>query len=171
MIKTPSIEDLIFANKNIKRRLNIGFKGDRPILIDGRRKIIKATPCGFPITICASTQENYPHDPRFAERPYLFGFDEGDVKISFVNKEEAKIVLGVDYFEEKHEAIFAMLEACDGGPGLANAYSLGGTHHFGEMKYPYVTIPVQYYQIDPKRADSLALTDKELAKIRQELTE
>jgi hypothetical protein len=55
-----------------------------------------------------------------------------------------------------------MLEANHGGPGLANAYALGGSPHFGELKSPYVIVPIQYYQIDEKRKEYLTLTKREL---------
>ncbi len=167
------LEKLILLNKHIKRRLVPVFKGKICEFKDGRNRIVKANPVGMSHAMMVSEAEDALYDKRIIGRPYYINKDMGgreDIR-GFLKLEETKLVLGVDYFKgtEPHD-IHAMLGACDGGPGLSNAYVLGVNHSFSELKRPkigcWLVIPVQYYSIHKRIFDSLSLSEKEIKDLR-----
>ena len=76
-----------------------------------------------------------------------------------LTQQEAGLVLGVDFESEEvnPENINAILEVCTSGPGLANSYVLRGGYRGVHEHKDYVVIPVQYYQIDSEKHESLSL--------------
>ncbi len=167
------LDKLILLNQNIKRRLIPAFKGNICMFVDGRDRIVKVDSIGMPHAMMVADVEDPHKDERRIGRPYYINKDMGSRKdISGLLKlEEAALVLGVDYFSraEPHY-IHAMLEACSGGPGLSNAYVLGGNHSFSELKKPksghLLIVPVQFYLIPKEVFDSLALSEKEIKSLR-----
>lgn len=157
MAKIPtSTEQLLNLNRQIKRRVDPCFIRNKPILVDSKNRIIDAKPTGHGFVIQISGIEQPPHPARsdLNGRPYLINLDY----MFALNEWEASIVLGLDYAKEPTPlGINAMLEACCGGPGLSNAYSLGISYS-GISKDPNCrVIPVQYYLISKKSHKSLSL--------------
>ena len=173
------LEKLIFANKHIKRNLNSNFRGKDFRFKDGRGKIVKAEPMGLPHVIMVSTVENaYPTTfPQRNKTPYSINLNvtRDEMVDGLITEYEAAIILGVDMEEGITQPvdIHAMIEACTGGPGYSNAYVYGGSTTFGEIRRPptgsFVVIPIQYYRISQKDYDSLALTEREIKKIKNNL--
>ena len=161
------LDKLILLNKNIKRRLVEKFKGDVCMFRDGRNRVVNAKPIGLPHSISVSEVEDPFNDERIKGTPYHISKD--DIS-GFLTEDESALALGTDYFTGAEPVdIHAMLKACTGGPGLANAYVLGGNYHYGHMKRPFVVVPIQYYSIPKEIYDSLALTEKEIKKISKQL--
>ena len=162
------LSKLIFANKNIKRRLAVEFRGDVCKFMDGRGRIVETKPIGIPNCPSVSNLENPFNDERRRDKPYFINLNVSRDKVvdGIITEEEAALILGIDYFSEaRPDDINAMLDACTGGPGLANAYVLGGSHSGGNNKDPnFVNIPIQYYSIQKRIYDSLALTEREIRK-------
>ena len=165
------LDDLISLNQKIKRRLFIDFQDSVCRFKDGRNSVINAKPIGMPCCVNVPNVENPFNDKRRTNKPYdinHLGLASRDYIRGILTKNEAAIILGVDYFKgAKPDDISAMLNACDTGPGLANAYVLGRSYPRISQTKHFVVIPIQYYLIPKKIHDSLALTKEEIAKIKK----
>lgn len=165
------LEKLILLNKHIKRRLIPFFRKEVCNFKDGRNRIDEAAPIGMPHAISIPNVENpWPKNEIFEKAPYFVEYDVKNENIrGHITEKEARIVLGVDWFADAAPRdIHAMLGACMDGPGLSNAYVLGGDYSFGEMKKPpkglWLVVPVQYYSIPKDIFDFLALSKREIRK-------
>ena len=144
-------EQLLVMNMQIKRKLRISDKSF-PSIIDYKGRKIEAIPLGFPQVISVSEVEfpfgRNPNYPKLDNKPFFFNFDG---QVYALDRNETSLLLGTDYRpSDDILELNATLEACTSGPGLANAYVLGGSHHGISKERDYVVIPVQYYKIEEK---------------------
>jgi len=69
--------------------------------------------------------------------------------VNFLTDDELKIFLGEEYFSAGDRIdLFAMKEASQSGPGLANAYVLGA--NYSRNYNEHIEIPVSYFTISKK---------------------
>jgi len=145
-----NIEKLLSINSKLKRRLLSNFEDSKPVLYDALGKRIDAQ------FIAADILDVFLLDPeRLAnkDKPYKTNFEHSE----FIGEDEAKIILGYDYFTRADEwDIPTMLKACEGGYGGArtNAYWLGPIH---PMEESHVEIPVAYFIIPKKEQQRLII--------------
>lgn len=157
LISNP--EQLVEMNRTIKRQLYINFDSKHiPIVLDSFGRKIKAISFGIPHIVSASEVEfpfgKHPNYPEFDNKPYILNSDES----YFLDKDEVALLLGIDYHPDNEIIdINAALEACVGGPGLANAYVLGLNYRGVHKNKNFVVIPVQYYQISREMHENLGI--------------
>lgn len=137
------IQELLSINSNLKRRLVNNIEDSNPALHDALGRKVNAH-----FIAADSLRVFLPNFGDFssASKPYIFGIDGR----KFIGEDEARIILGHDYFTQADKwDVPAMLKACEGGYGGArtNAYCLGPTHSSGK---DCAEIPVAYFII-PKR--------------------
>ena len=158
------VEELVEINKGLKRRLIPTYRKGRCILLNARSKKVTAVPFGLPIMISVIRRGMEIK----GEKVYAnFSTSNG---CKHVKEAEARIILGYDYLTaHDEEDVSAMLEATQAGPGLTNAYILGGSTHFFE-RTKTSDIPVTYLQINPEVHKSLAI-DLRDSKFKEALEE
>lgn len=153
-------EQLIKMNRQIKRKLYAEFDSkSSPIITNCNGREIKAIPVGLPQIVCVSEVDfpfgKNPNFPELHNKPFFFHFDG---KVYALDRDETALLLGTDYRSgDQIGETNATLEACTSGPGLANAYVLGLDHLGVHKERNYAVVPVQYYKIDKKIHESLAI--------------
>ncbi|MFH1065355.1 MAG: hypothetical protein V1734_02505 [Nanoarchaeota archaeon] len=148
-IKTPTIEELVDINRNIKRRLD--FSDDCKTLLDARGREITTTPIYRPWAICVDSQSPTGAFISNENRPFSINSINPTGDTWYLTLSELHLSLGLDYpYESTCINLNAVCKASTDGSSLANAYVLGPDMFSIHREYRYVVIPVQYYKIDEK---------------------
>jgi hypothetical protein len=143
-----NLRTLLKINKGLKRRLVFGADNN---LVDALGMRACAEFRGTDLLRIFDIDES-----RLADKNKRYNTQiEAGKGVQFISDDEAKLILGYDFFKAEDELnVLTMLKACEGGMRGANAYFLGLNLHTAQGAY---SVPIAYLKISEPQHASLAI--------------